>query len=468
MEMKQKALRTVAGIAAAIALAMNSIPFAASASDNELDNEDITLTKGYSTTLKIEGDYDDVKWSSSDKSVAKVNSKGKVVGISAGTCTITAIVDGEKLECDVTVIPGKITVNKSSVTVDVGSSDYVVITAKGSHSISASASDDGVAQLSWLRYSDESAFNGNDITLKITGKKAGTTTLKIKMTKYSSVYKYVTITVKGGEVESSLSYSEKYPFYSSLTKKYYQSYNDAVAASDNNANYVSLGNSSTSVDSSSYYSTTYHYYSSSTGKYYKSYNDALAASNNNTSSVSDYDDTSVNSTTYSSQYSYYSSLTQKYYRTYAAALKASNNTAAYVSQGQAQDYSNTYSTSYPYYSSLTRRYYKTYDAALSASNNDRSYVTDYSSSTNDYSTSYSTSYPYYSSYTRRYYRTYNAALAASNNDRSYVTDYSSSTSDYSTSYSTSYPYYSSYTRRYYRTYNAALSASNNDRSYVTD
>ena len=46
-----------------------------------------------------------VTWSSSDKSVATVDSDGKVTAVSEGQCTITAEIDGLSSTCIVTVVP---------------------------------------------------------------------------------------------------------------------------------------------------------------------------------------------------------------------------------------------------------------------------------------------------------------------------------------------------------------------------
>ena len=44
-----------------------------------------------------------VTWTSSDRSVAIVNAKGTITGVKAGTCTITALVDGKSAVANITV-----------------------------------------------------------------------------------------------------------------------------------------------------------------------------------------------------------------------------------------------------------------------------------------------------------------------------------------------------------------------------
>jgi SLAP domain-containing protein len=71
-----------------------------------------TITKGFTKKLEVSGAK--VKsWSSSKKSVATVNSKGKVTAKKAGKATITAtLYDGTKLKCKVTVKNNKYSATK--------------------------------------------------------------------------------------------------------------------------------------------------------------------------------------------------------------------------------------------------------------------------------------------------------------------------------------------------------------------
>lgn len=107
-----------------------------------------------------------VKFKSSDTSIAKVDGNGKVTGVSAGKATITAS-DSTGLvyeKCTVTVTcPDKITLSKSSVSVNAGSSVTVNATkSNSSMSIKWTSSNTNVASVN----------NG-----KISGLKAGTATI---------------------------------------------------------------------------------------------------------------------------------------------------------------------------------------------------------------------------------------------------------------------------------------------------
>lgn len=68
-----------------------------------------TLTVGQSATLKIKGTKKKAKWSSSNKKVATVSSKGKVKARKAGTATITAKIAKKKYTCKITVKAKNIT-----------------------------------------------------------------------------------------------------------------------------------------------------------------------------------------------------------------------------------------------------------------------------------------------------------------------------------------------------------------------
>ena len=66
-----------------------------------------TISEGDSFNLKIKGTKKKVKWSSSNKKIATVTTKGVVKGIDGGnnkkTCKIMALVDGKKYSCKITV-----------------------------------------------------------------------------------------------------------------------------------------------------------------------------------------------------------------------------------------------------------------------------------------------------------------------------------------------------------------------------
>ncbi len=78
--------------------------------------ENIVLTKGQSTTLKIYGNYKEVNYTSSNKSIVTVNNSGKLTAKSSGTATITANVDGKEIESKVSVVG----LNEDAIVLELG------------------------------------------------------------------------------------------------------------------------------------------------------------------------------------------------------------------------------------------------------------------------------------------------------------------------------------------------------------
>ena len=73
---------------------------AAPASDISLNRTDFTLmSKGETFRMKVSGTDAAVTWKSSNSDVASIDSKGLVTAVGEGTCTLTATVDGQTLEC---------------------------------------------------------------------------------------------------------------------------------------------------------------------------------------------------------------------------------------------------------------------------------------------------------------------------------------------------------------------------------
>lgn len=94
----------------ALAITVTSVPLHNAIGTNEvvqaanvkLSKSSLTLDVGKSATLKVTGTKSKVKWSSSNKRIATVTSKGKVTAKQAGSTTITAKVGNKALKCKVT------------------------------------------------------------------------------------------------------------------------------------------------------------------------------------------------------------------------------------------------------------------------------------------------------------------------------------------------------------------------------
>ena len=186
-------LKAAVSILLALLMALTFVTFPSEVSALGLNASSITLTKGYGVTLKV-NDGSSATWSSSDTTVASVSSKGKVVGKSVGTATITANVGGTLLTCNVKVVGGKLSLSTKSVEMEKDEVQYVTVRAKGSHGIKASSGDKSIVTASWVK-----PWKNDDIRLKLTAKGSGTTTVKISMTKYPDVYTTIKVTLKGND-----------------------------------------------------------------------------------------------------------------------------------------------------------------------------------------------------------------------------------------------------------------------------
>ena len=66
-----------------------------------LNKKSLTLQVNQNYRLKLNGNTQKISWSSSDESVAYVNSKGQVTAYSEGTAVITAKVGNKKFKCKI-------------------------------------------------------------------------------------------------------------------------------------------------------------------------------------------------------------------------------------------------------------------------------------------------------------------------------------------------------------------------------
>lgn len=75
----------------------------------KLSKTHATIKVGKTVKIRVTGENADsvqnVKWSSGDKKIAKVNHNGKVTGIAEGKVTIKAKIDGKVYKCKITVKP---------------------------------------------------------------------------------------------------------------------------------------------------------------------------------------------------------------------------------------------------------------------------------------------------------------------------------------------------------------------------
>lgn len=87
----------------AVLMLINILPIHAEAATIKVNKTKASVYVGQSTQLKLKGTSKKAKWSSNKKSVATVNSKGKVTGKKAGVAVISAKVGKKYYKCRVTV-----------------------------------------------------------------------------------------------------------------------------------------------------------------------------------------------------------------------------------------------------------------------------------------------------------------------------------------------------------------------------
>lgn len=116
-----------------------------------------TLTVGKTTALKMSGTSKKVVWTSSNKNIATVSSKGKVKGIKAGTCTIKAKVGGKTYKCKVTVKKASTTPTNPSGSLTKEQAQAKIEAACRAHGLISSKE---YAQQLW----DSGAFDGWGLT----------------------------------------------------------------------------------------------------------------------------------------------------------------------------------------------------------------------------------------------------------------------------------------------------------------
>jgi hypothetical protein len=96
-------MKKVLSLLLVLLLLISLAPVQTASAAVKLNKTKITLYEGNTYTLKISGSTKTVKWSTSNKSIATVSTKGKVTAVEAGEVTITATVLSKKYTCKITV-----------------------------------------------------------------------------------------------------------------------------------------------------------------------------------------------------------------------------------------------------------------------------------------------------------------------------------------------------------------------------
>lgn len=130
-----------------------------------LSRTSLSIEVDKSKKLTVSNALGSVVWSSSNSDIATVDSKGNVTGKKAGAVIITASVNGQILNCNVTIINFTPVISKTSASVYEGG--YITLSITN-----ASAND----TITWVSDSPSKAKVNN--SGKVTGVKNGTATIK--------------------------------------------------------------------------------------------------------------------------------------------------------------------------------------------------------------------------------------------------------------------------------------------------
>lgn len=133
----------------------------------KLNKSELELYVHETYTLKVSGTSSKPKWKSSDKTVAKVSSNGKVTAVKEGTAVITATVGSKKYKCNVTV--KDLFINKHFLDLQVG--EFFKLSLEGAtKTVKWKSSDKDVISVS----KDGFAYANNEGTATITATHRGT------------------------------------------------------------------------------------------------------------------------------------------------------------------------------------------------------------------------------------------------------------------------------------------------------
>jgi len=137
----------------------------------------------------------DLDFKSSDPNIAKVNSAGRVTGVSTGTVTITAYYNDITETCKVKVVDDSdFRLDKTSMTLDVGKSRQLNVNSKWSNS-----------DVYWS--SDDEKIASVDSYGNVTGEKAGVTTIRAELKRDSGVRATCRVSVQNDGGSGTVKYT---------------------------------------------------------------------------------------------------------------------------------------------------------------------------------------------------------------------------------------------------------------------
>ena len=170
--MKKESIKRLAIICVLIfALLSISLVPGTAATKAKINKKKATILVSKSVQLKIQGKKK-VKWSSSNKKVAKVSKTGKVTGVKPGKATIKAKVKKKTFKCKVVV---KIGLDKTKITMNVGQTKKIKLC--GAKIKAVKSSKKSVATIT--KKGSVKAVGAGTTTLTITGKNKKKYTCKV-------------------------------------------------------------------------------------------------------------------------------------------------------------------------------------------------------------------------------------------------------------------------------------------------
>ena len=175
-----------------------------------LNKTSLELTKGESKTLTAtvtpaDATNKTVSWTSSNPSIASVDSKGKVTGTGNGSATITAKAEDKEATCTVTVtVPiESISLNKTELTLDKGQSETLIAIIKPEDATEKTvtwfSADPGVAAVA-VTTGKVFAMGGGQTTVSAkVGDQIASCTVTVKVPVESIILNRTDITLEEGE-----------------------------------------------------------------------------------------------------------------------------------------------------------------------------------------------------------------------------------------------------------------------------
>lgn len=183
-----KTLKKTGVWALSLCLLLNATPQPVNAGTIKLNKTQVTLYSGNKTTLKVTGTTKHIMWTTSDKKIATVNSKGVVYGKKSGEATITARVgsgsSGKSLKCKIKV-KNKLVIPKTRVFVTLGEYEEIIVKDRGLKSeeyITFFDNEDGTVNFEW----DENPSNPYNIIIA-EGRNLGCSSITLGITDYFGV-----------------------------------------------------------------------------------------------------------------------------------------------------------------------------------------------------------------------------------------------------------------------------------------